>query len=354
MSLLVRRSGRLSTLQREDCSGLHGGGALGPWDRFAHRSANLLVGNDARAAVLEMTLQGGVLQAQQELLAAICGADMGAELDGERVPLWRPFRLPAGSLLSLGYAVQGCRSYLAVAGGLDGARGEAALQAGDVLDAGTPTLPSRRLLQAWGRRDGRHAAPGYVSTYIRPVYAALPTLRFIRGREAEGLTDESMRSFCTGSFKVAMESGRIGCLLEGAKLTLQAGASDAPSAPVAGSLAGSTVATGGELIGSPGSGGEATSSATLGGDAGDPGTLLLPASGQPCLLMTSGPVAEGYARIGRVISADLPLAAQVKPGSYMRFEEVSPAEAQMLQLLQQLDLRFLQAGLKMWVQDYAK
>jgi|GEM_PF-876462 len=347
MSLMVRKSGRLAILQRED------GNVAGPWDGFAHRTANLLVGNGTRAAVLEMTLQGAVLEAQQELLAAICGADMEAELDGERVPLWRPFRVPAGSLLSLGYAVQGCRAYLAVAGGLDGARGDAALQAGDVLSAGVPALPIRRLLQAWGQPRGRYAAPGYVSTYIRPAYAAIPTLRFIRGREAVSLTDESVRSLCAGSYKVALESSRRDCLLEGAKLALQAGAYGAAGMSI-GSV-GAESGSGPRNVSSVGAG-PGASSAAFGREAGDPvpGTLLLPAGGQPCLRMTSGPMTGVYAHIGRVISADLPLAAQVKPGGYVRFAEVSPQEEQTLQLLQELDLRYLQAGLKMWIHDEAK
>src|SRR4051794_18170111 len=119
MSFEVIKPGLLSTIQDEGRYGYrkHGVIVSGPMDRFAHRAANLLVGNGSEAATLEMTLQGPILVAQSDMLVAICGADMGAEVDGIAAPLWQPFILFSGNELQLRYAVQGCRAYLAVHNG---------------------------------------------------------------------------------------------------------------------------------------------------------------------------------------------------------------------------------------------
>ena len=119
MSFDVIKPGIFSTLQDDGRYGhrKHGVIVSGPMDRWAHRTANVLVGNGPRAATLEMTLQGPLLVAQSDMVIAICGADMGGEVDGTPVALWRPFLLRRGSHLHFQYAREGCRAYLAVRGG---------------------------------------------------------------------------------------------------------------------------------------------------------------------------------------------------------------------------------------------
>jgi len=43
----------------------------------------------------------------------------------------------------------------------------------------------------------------------------------------------------------------------------------------------------------------------------------------------------GYPRIGNVISVDLPLLAQLKPGDYVTFEKISMEEAEQLYIKQE-------------------
>ncbi|MGN7456411.1 hypothetical protein ACTHPH_16500, partial [Paenibacillus pasadenensis] len=96
--------------------GMPAGGAM---DAVSLQTANLLCGNSRGAPALELAL-GGVrmrVDAPDGVLAAICGADMPADLDGVPVPAGRAVWLPAGGTLSLGAARSGCRAYLAAAGG---------------------------------------------------------------------------------------------------------------------------------------------------------------------------------------------------------------------------------------------
>lgn len=81
--------------------------------------ANLLVGNDANTAALEITLGQLVVEFDADSWFALTGAGCDAHLDGN--PVWSGWRLPvkAGQRLTLKRPQHGMRSYLAIAGGID-------------------------------------------------------------------------------------------------------------------------------------------------------------------------------------------------------------------------------------------
>lgn len=89
----------------------------GPMDQLAFRIGNRLLGNDAHASGLEMTLRGGAYRFRDEIIFCLTGADMKAELDGVIVEPYTPTVASPGSVLTLGEARQGLRTYLLVAGG---------------------------------------------------------------------------------------------------------------------------------------------------------------------------------------------------------------------------------------------
>jgi allophanate hydrolase subunit 2 len=62
-------------------------------------------------------------------------------------------------------------------------------------------------------------------------------------------------------------------------------------------------------------------------DATPIGSLQVPGSGQPILLMADRQTTGGYPKIATVISADLPIAGQLAPGDWIEFVECSRAEA---------------------------
>jgi antagonist of KipI len=61
-------------------------------------------------------------------------------------------------------------------------------------------------------------------------------------------------------------------------------------------------------------------SADILSDATPFGTLQVPASGQPILLMADRQTTGGYPKIATVITADLALAGQLGPGDWLEFE----------------------------------
>ncbi len=62
-------------------------------------------------------------------------------------------------------------------------------------------------------------------------------------------------------------------------------------------------------------------------DATPVGSLQVPASGQPILLMADRQTTGGYPKIATVISADLPLAGQLAPGDWIQFTACTRAAA---------------------------
>ncbi len=53
------------------------------------------------------------------------------------------------------------------------------------------------------------------------------------------------------------------------------------------------------------------------------GVIQIPPAGEPILLMADHATAGGYAIAGTVITADVPLAAQLAPGDWIEFDACS-------------------------------
>jgi len=126
----------------------------GPFDSLSFQLLNRLLGNDSKAAGLEITAQGPTLKFATDTVIAIGGADIEMFLDDERLAvdkaMWSSIKVSSGQTLRLGkVAEQGTRSYLCVLGGIQcpnylgsrstftlgqfGGHNGRALQIGDVL-----------------------------------------------------------------------------------------------------------------------------------------------------------------------------------------------------------------------------
>jgi antagonist of KipI len=295
-------------------------------DALSLRVANLLVANAEDAAALELTLLGPTLQFEQDALIAICGGDFAPRVDGSSVPLHRPVWIKSGSTLSFGAARQGCRAYLAIAGGIEvpeilGSRGTylragiggldgRALEAVDLLAAVMPDEVSQRFAACLAReRDVPYVSvPWQAALQVYP--APSPELRAIRGAEFESLTPESQKRLFSNDFEVTSQSDRMGYRLAGPNLELSQTR---------------------DLI----------SSAVC------PGTLQLPPEGQPILLMADAATTGGYPKIAHLASVDLPAAAQLRPGDFFRLREISLEEAHNLYRQQEAALQCLKTGLRL-------
>src|SRR5205814_2294768 len=129
----------------------------GAQDGLSLGLGNLLVGNDKNEAGIEITMLGPQVRFRDPHTIALTGGDLSPKLNGNPVPMWETVGAKAGDLLSFGRMMNGCRAYLAVAGGIDVplvlgskatyARGEIGghegrvLRKGDVLKVGKPAVP---------------------------------------------------------------------------------------------------------------------------------------------------------------------------------------------------------------------
>ncbi|WP_373057556.1 biotin-dependent carboxyltransferase family protein [Zunongwangia sp. H14] len=94
--------------------GIPQGGAM---DIYAAKTANLVLRNKAKDAVLEITQMGPKLKFTQAAKIAISGADLSPVVGGKTVAQNTVVKINSGETLSFGRRKSGCRAYLAVQGG---------------------------------------------------------------------------------------------------------------------------------------------------------------------------------------------------------------------------------------------
>lgn len=327
MSLYILRPGLLTTVQDLGRYGYQQDGIIvsGAMDAAALRVANLLVGNAESAAGLEITLLGPRIQFEADHLIALTGANLSPTLNGQSVGLHRPVWVTAGTELAFGKAMAGCRTYLAVAGGVAvplvlssrstylragfGGHEGRALRAGDGLPVGAPTALGVRLHQRLARMGSAWAAASFTpGPVLCPMPSRAPVLRAVRGPEYGQFLTESQQAFWEEPFIITPEADRMGYRLHGPPLKRRAET---------------------ELL---------SSAVTF-------GTVQVPAGGQPIVLLADHQTTGGYPRLAQVISADWSGLAQAAPGHQLRFQEVSVAKAQAIYLAQEAQLRALRQAL---------
>ncbi|MBJ6369866.1 5-oxoprolinase subunit C family protein [Snuella sedimenti] len=116
----VLRSGFYSSIQDLGRQGVmhYGVPQSGAMDRYAARLANMLLGNEETAAVMEITMTGPVLEFETDTYICLSGAEMSPKLNDSIIAVNKPIKVLAGDVLSFGKLQTGFRSYLAVLGGL--------------------------------------------------------------------------------------------------------------------------------------------------------------------------------------------------------------------------------------------
>jgi KipI family sensor histidine kinase inhibitor len=274
----VTEPGLLTTLQDAGRLGVAHLGVprAGPADRDSMRLANLLAGNPENCGALETTLSGPTLRFTDRAHAVVVGA--AVELNGRAVQPGVVFEVPAGGRLRVGVSLQ-LRGYLAVSGGIRGPElfgscssdllcglGPGPVEAGDEFALGNAGKPR-----------------GYSAAVARGA-----TVRLVPGPEFVDL--EVLAEWAAEPFEVSPESNRVGVRLT-------------PSRPVA------------------------LTSPPRGSHGMVPGAVQMPPSGEPIVLLCDHATMGGYPVVATVISADLGVIAQRRPGEAVQFELVDLDQA---------------------------
>jgi KipI family sensor histidine kinase inhibitor len=253
----------------------------GAADPFALRTANRLVGNHERAAALEATARGPALRFSASVHVAVVGAAT-VRLDGRGVPTDAVVPVAAGQTVSMGTLHQGLRAYIAVSGGIDippviGSRssdvlcglGAGPLVGGDALGLGPPGRPRGRSLRT-------------------PLSGAAAPLRVMAGPDT--FPPSTVERLLSTIWEVDPTSNRIGVRLRA-------------ESPL-------------EILG-----------AGIDSRGMVSGAIQLPPDGQPIVLLCDHATVGGYPVIATVVSADLGLLGQLRPGDAVRFHRVDLVEA---------------------------
>ena len=313
MSIILLSPGLLTTVQDAGRVGYqqYGFAPGGALDKRAMVLANLLVGNEPFEAVLEMTLLGADMELTKDNAVAITGGLCEPTINGEPVPMYAAVKMRAGDTLSLGAVKEGCRIYVAFAGGLN-----------------VPSVmgsKSTQIKYGLGGYEGRALKAGDVVSFVHPRHdlsnidkrvmpiparrPGVQTLRAVLGPQAgTSFTKETIIAFLKEEYAVTNESDRMGYRLEGKALSFINGA---------------------DII----------------SDAIALGSVQVPASGKPIVLLCDRQTVGGYAKIATVISVDIPVIAQCKMGDKVRFEAVSVAYAQRLYRKQEKEYRTIRKKL---------
>ena len=263
----------------------------GALDAFSFVMANRLVGNSDDAPTLEMTFYGPKIRVISDCVIALTGAQMALRVNGEPRPAWASVELGKNDVLQVGPASMGMRGYLAVGGGICveqvmgsastfvaakiGGHNGRAIMKGDVLRSRVTEKPFQRLALA---EEFRPALDGRVS------------LRAVPGPQEDFFTDNGAAFFST-EYVCSPRSDRMGIRLEGQKIEFRnANRKTIVSEP---SLA---------------------------------GCVQAPPDGMPIILLVEQTMG-GYAKIATVITPDLDLVAQIKPGDCVSFEKITIDDA---------------------------
>lgn len=297
MGIQIVKAGLFTTVQDLGYVGYQniGFSSSGAMDQRACKIANMLVDNDIHEAVLEMVLMGPTIEFTTYNMIAITGADLGPKLNGQAMEMYAAYKVKEGDVITFTAPQQGCRAYMAFAGGLD-----------------VPTVmgsKSTNIKCKVGGYQGRRLQDQDYIGFLNPK-KSLPRMdqrnldielpepkkvkvRVLLGPQDDYFTEEGIQTFFTEKYKVSNDFDRMGYKLEGPEIPHR-------------------------------------ETADIISDGIAFGAIQVPSHGKPIIMMSDRQTTGGYAKIGTVISVDLPKIAQRKMGDSIYFQRITMREAQML------------------------
>ena len=259
----------------------------GAMDSFSARLANILVDNSECDGVLEMTMLGVTAVFDEDNIIAVTGAAFTPKINGVEVPMNSAVRINAGDVLECGSAITGCRGYLAVAGGFDIAPVMGSMSTN--LKCGIGGFNGRKLSvgDIIPLRHSQDRLYGMSSRSLELKFDSqqVKTIHVIFGPQDDYFSQSGKDTFCSEIYKVTAQSDRMGIKLDGASV-------------------------------------EAIDGVDIISDGIALGSVQIPSSGKPIIMMADRQTTGGYAKIATVITADIPVLAQMRPGDSLKFKKV--------------------------------
>jgi biotin-dependent carboxylase-like uncharacterized protein len=267
--------------------GVTQGGAL---DWVSMSLANRLLDNPVHAAVIEVTLGGLTLLAEQDCCLALAGADLGAMLDERPVAPWRSFFIAKGQRLSFSQPQLGARAYLAAPGGFD-----APQVLGSCASVGREQLGG---LDGLGKALAKGDRLGYSGQAFLlrslpapriPDLSDTSPLEVVMGAQIGQFSGPSLFDVFNSDWTLDSRADRMGIRLLGPELVYQGAPMISEGIPL--------------------------------------GAIQVPPDGQPIVLLNDRQTIGGYPRLGALTPLSLARLAQRLPGSVLRLKPIVQATA---------------------------
>ncbi|WP_322846255.1 biotin-dependent carboxyltransferase family protein [Pseudomonas sp. B33.4] len=252
--------------------------------------ANWLLGNNLDATVIEITLGGFTVVAEDNCLLALAGADLGAQIDGQPLAPWRSFKLGKGQRLQLTQPLLGARAYLAAPGGFDAPKvlGSSATvvreELGGLDGLGLPLAKGSTL-----RYHGESLLVREVPLGVRPDLQANAPLDLVLGAQIGQFSGQSLFDVFNTTWVLDSRADRMGIRLLGSALHYQGQPMISEGIPL--------------------------------------GAVQVPPDGQPIVLLNDRQTIGGYPRLGALTPLALARLAQCLPGDRVRFTPVMQERA---------------------------
>jgi len=268
-------------------------------DRRSAGTANVLVNNDIKEAVIEFMLVGPTIRFTSTAHIAITGADFSPKVNGNPVPNYKAIKVFEGDVLEFGFAKGGVWGYIAFAEKLDvplvmgsrstntrtgigGIHGRA-LEEGDEIEF-------RDRIKSLPKMEKRQLP-------VEDFSAKEKEIRVILGLQQDAFTSKGIETFLNSSYRPTSECDRMGYRMDGPEI-------------------------------------EHVNGADITSDGISLGAIQIPGSGTPIVMLTDRQTTGGYTKIGTVIGVDIPDFVQSVAGTEIHFKEITVVEAQDLYIEQ--------------------
>ena len=278
--LKVLKSGFYTTIQDGGRMGLLNKGVpiSGFMDSFSATKLNLLLGNEASAAVMEVTMTGPTLEFEEETFICMGGAHISVTLNNNPIQNYKVYKIEIGDILSYGRLKMGFRNYLAIK---DGFKTEVVLGSRSWY---YPLTPKSHLKDsAEVDYESCEAYEPMISEWQVDSFLDETVLEVAKGPEFEFLDDRQLEHLFSKEFSIAKDYNRMAYQIEQ-------------------SISGHTISM--------------LTSATL------PGTVQLTPSGKIIILMKDGQTTGGYPRLLQLSDMAISILAQKKYGDFVSFNLV--------------------------------
>ncbi|MFY0592526.1 biotin-dependent carboxyltransferase family protein [Roseivirga sp.] len=284
----IRKPGLHTSIQDDGRWGVQDQGipVSGAMDKQAMQMANDLVGNPPSQPVLEMTMIGPTILFENACQIAITGAKMSPSINGNSVDSYCTIDIEAGDLLEFDHASEGCRTYLSIGGKWNTPKWLGSFSAVPntlIHDQLPAQLQSGHTLEI--ESQGRSTLK-ITPDSKKPVFSSVYVVRVLTGPEFGLFNMQVIEAFFETIFTIDLDANRMGYRLMENLVDYK---------PVREELSSGVVN----------------------------GTIQVTNAGKPIILMADAQTTGGYPRIANVLTEDLDVLAQMKPGDQLKFMLVS-------------------------------